>query len=78
MTSAPIQGGKRENSRTISLQEMAPGAFCNIRSSRPSRPVKRLRSVEQAVVYSTLPQEYSTLTFMGEVVVGGGGVEERS
>ena len=37
-----------------------------------------VRSVEQAVVYSTLPQEYSTLTFRGEVVAGGGGVEERS
>ena len=34
--------------------------------------------VEQAVVYSILPQEYSTLTFGGEVVAGGGGVEERS
>ena len=34
--------------------------------------------VEQAVVYSTLPQEYSTLTFRGEVVAGGGGVGERS
>ena len=34
--------------------------------------------VEQAVVYSTLPQEYSTLTFRGEVVAGGGGVEEKS
>ena len=34
--------------------------------------------VEQAVVYSTLPQEYSTLTFKGEVVADGGGVEERS
>ena len=34
--------------------------------------------VEQAVVYSTLPQEYSTLTFRGEVVVDDGGVEERS
>ena len=34
--------------------------------------------VEQAVVYSTLPQEYSTLTFRGEVVADGGGVEERS
>ena len=34
--------------------------------------------VEQAVVCSTLPQEYSTLTFRGEVVAGGGGVEERS
>ena len=34
--------------------------------------------VEQAVVYSTLPQEYSTLTFRGEVVVNGGGAEERS
>ena len=30
------------------------------------------------MVYSTLPQEYSTLTFEGEVVVGDGGVEERS
>ena len=35
-------------------------------------------SVEQAVVYSTLPQEYSTLTFRGGFVVGGGGVEEGS
>ena len=35
-------------------------------------------TVEQVVVYSTLPQEYSTLTFGGEVVAGGGGVEERS
>ena len=34
--------------------------------------------VEQAVVYSTLPQEYSTLTFRGEVVAGDGGVGERS
>ena len=34
--------------------------------------------VEQAVVYSTLPQEYSTLTFRGEVVAEGGGVDERS
>ena len=30
------------------------------------------------MVYSTLPQEYSTLTFEGEVVAVGGGVEERS
>ena len=30
------------------------------------------------MVYSTLPQEYSTLTFRGEVVAGGGGEEERS
>ena len=30
------------------------------------------------MVYSTLPQEYSTLTFEGEVVADGGGVEERS
>ena len=42
-----------------------------------STPVPLLR-VEQVVVYSTLPQEYSTLTFRGEVVAGGGGVEERS
>ena len=35
-------------------------------------------NVEQAVVYSTLPQEYSTLTFRGEVVAGGGGVGERN
>ena len=35
-------------------------------------------TVEQVVVYSTLPQEYSTLTFRGEVVAGSGGVEERS
>ena len=39
---------------------------------------KYLVYVEQAVVYSTLPQEYSTLTFRGEVVAGGGGVEEKS
>ena len=39
---------------------------------------KEAKCVEQAVVYSTLPQEYSTLTFGGEVVAGGGGVEERS
>ena len=30
------------------------------------------------MVYSTLPQEYSTLTFRGEGVAGGGGVDERS
>ena len=30
------------------------------------------------MVYSILPQEYSTLTFVREVVVDGGGVEERS
>ena len=30
------------------------------------------------MVYSILPQEYSTLTFREEVVAGGGGVEERS
>ena len=36
------------------------------------------KTVEQAVVYSTLPQEYSTLTFRGEVVADGGGVGERS
>ena len=30
------------------------------------------------MVYSTLPQEYSTLTFRGEVVAAGGVVEERS
>ena len=35
-------------------------------------------AVEQAVVYSTLPQEYSTLTFGERLVAGGGGVEERS
>ena len=29
------------------------------------------------MVYSTLPQEYSTLTFRGEVVADGGGVEGR-
>ena len=34
--------------------------------------------VEQVVVYSTLPQEYSTLTFRGEVVADNGGVEEKS
>ena len=30
------------------------------------------------MVYSTLPQEYSTHTFGGEVVAVSGGVEERS
>ena len=40
--------------------------------------LKVVVTVEQVVVYSTLPQEYSTLTFRGEVVAGGGGVEERS
>ena len=30
------------------------------------------------MVYSTLPQEYSTLTFRREIVAGGSGVEERS
>ena len=30
------------------------------------------------MVYSTLPQEYSTLTFRGGVIAGGGGEEERS
>ena len=36
-------------------------------------------NVEQAVVYSTLPQEYSTSYLLGErLVAGGGGVEERS
>ena len=34
--------------------------------------------VEQAVVYFTLPQEYSTLTFREEVVAVDGRVEERS
>ena len=38
----------------------------------------RVVCVEQVVVYSTLPQEYSTLTFGREVVADGGGVEERS
>ena len=38
----------------------------------------RFGAVEQAVVYSTLPQEYSTLTFKGEIVAGGGGAGERS
>ena len=40
--------------------------------------LQALVDVEQAVVYSTLPQEYSTLTFRGEVLLDGGGVEERS
>ena len=35
------------------------------------------QGVEQAVVYPALPQEYSTLTFRGEVVAGCGRVEER-
>ena len=43
-----------------------------------SLSVLKYDGVEQAVVYSTLPQEYSTLTFRGEVVARGGGVEERS
>ena len=34
--------------------------------------------VEQVVVYSTSTTGLSTLTFRGEVVAGGGGVEERS
>ena len=34
--------------------------------------------VEQAVVYSTSTTGLSTLTFRGEVVAGGGGVEKRS
>ena len=34
--------------------------------------------VEQVVVYSTLPQEYSTLTFGEEVVAVDSRVEERS
>ena len=37
-----------------------------------------MRCVEQAVVYSTSTTGLSTLTFGGEVVAGGGGVEERS
>ena len=37
-----------------------------------------LEFIEQAVVYSTLPQEYSTLTFKGEVVAVDGRVGERS
>ena len=48
-------------------------------SSSPShREIPYRLAVEQAVVYSTLPQEYSTLTFGGEVVAVGGGEEERS
>ena len=34
--------------------------------------------MKQVVVYSTLPQEYSTLTFRGEVLLDDGGVGERS
>ena len=34
--------------------------------------------VEQVVVYSTSTTGLSTLTFLGEVVARGGGVEERS
>ena len=40
--------------------------------------VNLIFSVEQAVVYSTLPQEYSTLTFGGEFVAVDERVEERS
>ena len=32
-----------------------------------SPPITTFPTVEQVVVYSTLPQEYSTLTFRGEV-----------
>ena len=35
-------------------------------------------TVEQVVVYSTSTTGLSTLTFRGEVVANGGGVEERS
>ena len=38
----------------------------------------RVFNVEQVVVYSTLPQEYSPLTFRGEVIAVDGRVEERS
>ena len=34
--------------------------------------------VEQAVVYSTSTTGLSTLTFRGEVLLDGGGVEEKS
>ena len=37
-----------------------------------------MAGVEQAVVYSTSTTGLSTLTFRGEVVVGSGGVGERS
>ena len=37
-----------------------------------------VRIVEQAVVYSTSTTGLSTLTFGGEIVADGGGVEERS
>ena len=40
--------------------------------------IEEPRTVEQAVVYSTSTTGLSTLTFRGEVVAGGGGVEERS
>ena len=62
------------------------GVLCKGASTRLRAPlgdfiklfVNSTLIVEQVVVYSTLPQEYSTLTFRGEVVAGGGGVEERS
>ena len=40
--------------------------------------IRQLPSVEQAVVYSTSTTGLSTLTFRGEGVADGGGVEERS
>ena len=47
-------------------------------AAEDKKPTDDEKAVEQAVVYSTLPQEYSTLTFRGEVVADDGGVEERS
>ena len=49
-----------------------------VRSKAGSKKTRVHGSVEQAVVYSTLPQEYSTLTFRGELLLDGGGVDERS
>ena len=61
----------RQTAATIVLTKRFP-------PSTSTPPIPRTHPVEQAVVYSTLPQEYSTLTFEGEVVADGGGVEERS
>ena len=47
-------------------------------SPQQAKKCTKLLFVEQAVVYSTLPQEYSTLTFRGEGVADDGGAEERS
>ena len=64
------QGGDEDN--------MVVGVSPQESMRRDSPMLREEGFVEQAVVYSTLPQEYSTLTFRGEVVADGGGVGERS